>query len=81
MQILYVKNYPDGYKKISAIQEDVHSFGSAELDSNNFGILLADVTAEQITDWANLNKYCVNETEDAIIETPVEFQRSLEVME
>ena len=39
MEILYCKNYPDGYNKISAIKPDGWEWGSGEIDESVFGIL------------------------------------------
>lgn len=73
MKILYCSNYPDGYKKISAIKLNDWTWGDGE-SLETFNILTLDMTVEQITDWENFNKYCVNEDEDDIEETPEEYQ-------
>ena len=39
MEILYCKNYPDGYNKISAIKPDGWEWGPGELDESVFGIM------------------------------------------
>ena len=75
-EVLYSKRKDIfGYFKISAIRTLPWEWGDKELDANEFGVLKLDLTAQQITDWSNLNKYCVNDTEDNIMETLVEYQR------
>jgi hypothetical protein len=78
MKILYSKrNDIFGYFKISAIKSDDWVFGEGEL-TDDFGVLELDLTEQQIIDWENLNKYCVNEDEDDITETPEEYQEVIE---
>lgn len=79
MQVLYSKHYPDGYKRIAAIEVVIHQWGSEELNPDKFGIVILELTKQQIADFWNLNKYCVNETEDGLVETPIEFQLPVEV--
>ena len=74
MQILYCKNFPDGYNKISAIKSIIEGFGIEELDSNNFGVVILEITNEQSVAWNNNNKYCIDETGTKLIETPEEYQ-------
>jgi hypothetical protein len=63
-----------GYYKISAIKPDDFIFGPEELDQDQFGILELDLPEEKIKAWSNNNKYCVNNAETGIKETPAEYQ-------
>ena len=74
-QILFRRNYPDGYKKISAIKEPTFIFGDNERVATEFGIVKLDVTGDEIYEYDNYNKWCVNETEDGLVETPEEYQK------
>jgi len=74
MDILYVKDKSKfGYHKITAIKDHGWQWGSGELDGT-FGIITKTISDEKIQDWANTNKYCINDDEDGITETPVEYQ-------
>ena len=73
-QVLYCKKYPDGYKKISAIKDvSFNGWGERELNKDIFGILSIDMSQEKINDWQKYNKYCVSQDGQEIIETPVEY--------
>lgn len=73
-EILYIKNKElFGYRKICAIKEVDFEWGEEELNENNFGILKIIITDDKIIDWQNKNKYCVNNDETKIIETPEEY--------
>ena len=76
MKILYCKNKEAfGYYKITAIKPDDFIFGSEEMNEDNFGILNKDMTVEEIAEWENKNKYCVNATKTGIKLTPDEYLR------
>ena len=73
-EILYIKNKDlFGYRKICAIKEVGFAWGEGELNETNFGILEININDDKIKEWRNINKYCLNDNETAIIETPEEY--------
>jgi len=79
--ILYKKNFPAGYNLIVAIKSIIWNWGSGEVNPEDFGMVTLDITEEQIADWENQNKYCVNKELNGIEETPIEYQRQKAIFE
>jgi len=78
VEILYNKHKEVfGYYKISAIRAEGYSWGKKEL-GKDFGILKLDIKEEELRDWNKLKKYCVNESEDGITETPEKYKPVIE---
>jgi hypothetical protein len=70
MEVLYCINYPDGYKKISAIKPVGWQWGKGELDTKVFEIVTMDITDIQKTNIENANASCINSAKNGIVVTP-----------
>jgi len=63
-------SYGGNLRRISAIVDKPHQWGSGEQDPARFKVISADLSETQISEWSVRNKWCVDIVENKVVATP-----------